>query len=346
VVRVGDVYIKAIGLYLPEVYSAEQAVREGLYSADDHHANELTGLPIAGDMAPFEMAVHAVEQVFERSGQNPATIDLMLYASAFHQGPDGWCAPSYVQRFAVGGSAPAIEIRHGCSGLFSSLHLAVGHLWASAEHSTVLWMGADNSTSPLMDRWSTLSPGMLVGDGASALVLSKEPGFARLLSVDSVAIPELEELHRAGEPLFPPGPVLGRKLDFKARAARWVSSAPEATEMRALLLNGHEKLVERTVQNSGRKISEMAWISHVHTSRSMLEDRLLPMYGLPLSRSSWDLVRDVGHLGVSDQVVAFERLLKAGRLAPGDLYLMAGVGPGINITTAVFEIVDVPHWAR
>jgi 3-oxoacyl-[acyl-carrier-protein] synthase-3 len=343
-VKANDVYINAIGVHLPEVYSAERAVAEGLYDEADYIANELTGVTVADDTPPFEMAVRAARQAFDRGDINPCDVDLILYASSFHQGPDGWCPASYVQRNAVGGDAPAIDIRHGCNGLFSSLHLAVGHLNAAAEHRAVLFAAGDNCNTPLIDRWRTLSPGMLVGDGASAVVVSKTPGFAKLLCVDSVAIPELEDMHRSGEPLFNPVANAGKPVDFKSRAAHFIRNSPVVNEMRNMLQKAQQTLNDRTLAHAGIEMSDIKWLSHSHTSRSMLEERLLPMFGLPLSRTSWDLVRDVGHVGVSDQVVAFERLLNTGRLVPGDHYLMAGLGPGINITTAVIQIVDSPPW--
>jgi 3-oxoacyl-[acyl-carrier-protein] synthase III len=340
-----DVYINAIGVHLPEVYSADRALAEGRYDEADHRANELTGVTVADpETPPFEMAVQAVRQAFERGGTDPSDIDLILYASSFHQGPDGWCPASYVQRYAVGGQAPAVDIRHGCNGMFTSMHLAVGHLAVADQHRAVLFAAGDNCNSPLIDRWRTLSPGMLVGDGASAMVLSKTPGFARLLSVDAVAVPDLEDMHRGNEPLFDPAGQAGKVVDFKSRTASFMRNSPFLREMREMLQKAQAELIERTLANAGIEMSDVKWMSHTHTSRSMLEDIFLPMFGLPLSRTTWELVRDVGHIGVSDQMVAFERLLAAGKVVPGDRYLMTGVGPGVNLTTAVIEILDTPPW--
>src|SRR5690348_14489667 len=97
--RVGDMYISTLGTWLPEVFSSEQAVRDGLYDAADLEETGLTGVRIAGpDIAPADMAVRAVEQATERAGGQLPEIDLLVHASSSWQGPAGWPAPSYIQR--------------------------------------------------------------------------------------------------------------------------------------------------------------------------------------------------------------------------------------------------------
>ena len=67
---------------------------------------------------------------------------------------------------------------------------------------------------------------------------------------------------------------------------------------------------------------------------------------LPLSRSTWDFGRTVGHCGASDQILALERLVRLGELGPGDHLLMLGYGPGVVVSAAVVEILESPVWAR
>jgi 3-oxoacyl-[acyl-carrier-protein] synthase-3 len=342
--EVHDTYISAIGIHLGEFVSAEQAIADGRYDAEHLAANETAGLRVAGDTAPVDMAVRAVNQAFERSGADPSDVDLLLYATTWFQGPDGWCPQYYVQRETIGGTCPALEIRNGCMGMFSGFQMAAGYLRASSTHRAVLIAGAENFASPLLDRWRTASPGMIIGDAACAVLLTKSPGFARLVAVDSVSIPQLEGLHRGAEPLFPGGSTIGRTVDVKARATEFIQTSPYAQEMRELVTKGQAELIDRVLSQAGISVSDISRVAYLNTSRSVIEQRLLAQLQLPLERTAWELGRDVGHAGVSDHIVALERLMAHGKLAPGDRFMMIGIGPGFYLAAAVIQVLDVPSW--
>ncbi|UQU67677.1 ketoacyl-ACP synthase III family protein [Couchioplanes caeruleus] len=337
-----DIYLTSIGAYLPPVFSTERAVAEGLVKPDWVADGQLTGVRVAGDEPAPEMAVRAVRQLFDRGGDDPAAVDLIIYASVWHQGPDGWGPQSYVQR-AIGGDALAVELRHGCTGGFSAMQLASGYLRGNPEHTSALIVGAENFGTAMIDRWSTTGQGMLVGDGASAVLLSKNRGFAKLLWADSIAVPELEEMHRSGEPLFPPGATTGRQLDFSDRNRLFLQSGG-MEKMRPLLAKAHHELYLSWTGATGLSIDDVTYFGYMNTSLDVIEKRLLPLIGLPPERTTWELGRDVGHLGISDQLVALDRLLADGSLKPGDHYLMNGLGPGMTVAGALVEILDVPGW--
>ncbi|MFI8460622.1 ketoacyl-ACP synthase III family protein [Kitasatospora sp. NPDC085464] len=343
--RVGDVFIEGIGIYLPERKNAATAVDEGVYSAEDFAANEIDEVPIAGDMAPVDMAVHAVRHAFDRSGADPADVSFVLYATGFHQGPNGWSPASYIQRNTIGGSAPAVELRGHCTGLFSAVQLAVGQLRAAPENASVLVVGSDNFSGPLVDRWSHLN-GMVLGDAAVAVLLSKRPGFARLRSVGVQAVPQLEELHRSGVPIWPPTDLSAQTMDLRARSVHFVEHSPLAKELKDLLVNGQQELNDRTVADAGLgSMSEISWIGHINASRAVVAERLLPLFGFTEERSTYRLGRDLGHVGTGDQVICFDRLIEQQLIKPGETYLMAGVGPGLQFGTAVLEYLSAPPWS-
>ncbi|WP_327238415.1 hypothetical protein OG349_02690 [Streptomyces sp. NBC_01317] len=109
-------------------------------------------------------------------------------------------------------------MRQGCNGFLAAMELADCYLAAPADRVAALITSADNWGDPLVDRWRA-TPGGLFGDAATSLVLSRRGGFARLVNVRATSLPELEELNRGGEPLFPPGCTTGVKVDLRERAA-------------------------------------------------------------------------------------------------------------------------------
>lgn len=341
--RVNDIHLSGLGTVLPEIVDVAQAVADGRYGADQADRTGLRGAAVAGDRPAPEMALAAARQLVERTGADPARIDLLCYVDAYHSGPDGWFPHSYLQANLVGGDVLAMGIRQGCNGVFGALELAVGQLNAGSPHGAALVVAADNLTSPLVDRWQCLRPEFILGDGASAVLLTREPGFARLRSISSVTVTELEGLHRGDEPLHPPGATLGRPLDFATRFAAFTAKGT-AMDAGLAMVKARGELLERVLAEAGTEIGEITRVLCNHGSREYVEDGLLSVLGLPLERSGWSFGAGVGHLGASDQLMSLDHLLSSGELGPGDLALLVGIGPGVTIAAAVLEILATPAW--
>ncbi|GAB1821469.1 ketoacyl-ACP synthase III family protein [Herbidospora sp. RD11066] len=345
--RYADTYISGVGAFVPRaVVSVEKAVAKGWYPAEEVELHNLAGAVVAGDLPAPEMALHAARSALKRSGQAPGDLDLLLYASTWHQGPDGWPPHSHLQRQLIGGHVLATEIRQGCNGMFLALELAAGHLDAAPGRKAALLVAADNYGTPLMDRWR-MGPGYIGGDAASALVLTKAPGFARLLSVCTTTVTEAEELHRGSEPLFPPGVTVGRKMSFAARNEQFrqqVTSKGEATAALFKIQRALMEVVEQALDESGITAADLTRVAFMNYSEEIVEQRCMAMLDLPMSRSTWDYGRTIGHCGASDQVLSLDHLLMTGDLGPGDHMLMLGTGPGVTVSSAVIKIVDKPQW--
>jgi 3-oxoacyl-[acyl-carrier-protein] synthase III len=341
-----DTYISGVGAFLPRTVSVEKAVAKGWYPAEEVELHHLAGAAVAGDTPAPEMALHAAQSALKRGGRAPTDLDLLLYASTWHQGPDGWPPHSYLQRHLVGGDVLATEIRQGCNGMFIALELAASYL-AAPDRQAALLVAADNYGTPLMDRWR-MGPGYIGGDAASALVLTKEPGFARLMSVCTVTVAEAEELHRGTEPLFPPGVTVGRRMSFGARNDQFRQQVMPRGEGTAALFKIQRALmevVERALAESGIEARDLTRVAFMNYSEEIVEQRCMSMLDLPMSRSTWDHGRTIGHCGASDQVLALDQLLVTGQLGPGDHLLMLGTGPGVTVSSAVIKILDTPPWA-
>ena len=218
-----DLYISGVGTCLPGTVSVEQAVAAGWYPAEQAELHQLGGAAVAGDIPAPELALRAARSAMVRSGRFPAELDLLLYASTWQQGPEGWPPHAYLQRHLVGDQILATQLRQGCNGMFAALELAAGYLRAEPGRRAALLVAADNYGTPLADRWR-MGQSYIAGDAGSALVLETEPGFARLLSVCSASVSAAEEMHRAAEPLFPPGITRGPGAGLR-RAHRAVPPA-------------------------------------------------------------------------------------------------------------------------
>ncbi|MHC3475165.1 ketoacyl-ACP synthase III family protein [Streptomyces sp. 7R007] len=344
--RTPEMFISGIGVHLPDTVSIAQAVADGRYPAKLVDLHGLTGAAVAGDTPAPELALRAATLALTRAAHPPTDLDLLLYSASWHQGPDGWLPQYYLLRHLTGDAPLAVDV-HGCNGMFLALELAASYLTARPDRHTALLVAADNFGTALLDRWQGGGASYVMGDAGSAVVLTTRPGFARLLTVRTVAIPEAEELQRAGEALFPPGATVGRPVDFVARGEAFQKQLAESGDLAALARIGGEvnDLAHLALEECELAIGDVTRIATMNCARPVTE-RLMASFGRSLADSVFDWGRTVGHLGASDQVAALDHLVATGQVGPGDRVLMLGVGPGVTVSCAVVEIVDVPAWAR
>jgi 3-oxoacyl-[acyl-carrier-protein] synthase-3 len=343
-----DMYISGVGAYLPGTVGVDHAVAAGWYPAEEVEIHGLASVAVAGDVPAPEMALRAARSALARSGRSPASLDLLLYTSTWHQGPEGWPPQAYVQRHLVGDRVLSAQLRQGCNGMFMALELAASYLRAAPSRQAALLVAADNYGTPLVDRWRML-PGAVAGDASSAVVLDTEPGFARLASVCSVSVSQAEEMHRCAEPLFPPGITEGRTVDFAAHNDAFRRRAVVEGDGTGVLVTLDEQMagvIDRALAEAGIKVGDVTRVACMNTSQEIAEQICEHRLGIPASRSTWEFGRTVGHCGASDQILALEQLVRSGGLGPGDHLLMFAFGPGVTISAAVVEILESPAWSR
>ncbi|MEU2027268.1 ketoacyl-ACP synthase III family protein [Streptomyces sp. NPDC016469] len=342
--RVEGVYISSVGVFLPRRVSAEDAVADGLYDEEVYKASGLTGTHVSDGIPALDMAVTAARQALERSGLDAEDIESHVHSGVYYQGPDGSYPPAYVLRELGVGQVPSLHIRQGCNGMLAAMEVAVGQMTGAAEVETALLTTAQNFATPLIDRWRGFGDSYILADGAAAAVLSSEDGFAEVRSVNSGTLPELEAWHRGDESLLPPQDGAGERLAVAERAARFnereMSLAETVERIGAFDLD----IVHRSLVDAGLNASDIARVIPINQDGRMIEFSVMAPLGLPMSRSSWDYGRSVGHVGAADLVISLDHLVRTGELAPGDHVLLLSQGPGWISSAGVVTIKEVPAW--
>jgi len=343
--RTPGTYVRSIGVHLPPVTAIGTAITSGRYPADEAERFGLGGAAVAGEVPAPELALRAARHAFERSGGLlPADLDLLLYADVWHQGPAGWQPQYYLQQHLTGGDVLAIELRHGCCGLFSALEVAASYLRADAARHAALLVGADNHGTPLVDRWRMFA-GTVMGDAGCALLVTTDGGIAEVLSVSLTTLCEAEPVNDGGVPMFPPDATVGRPLDFVARNRdfRERLMAQGGTSLLLGVQRTLMELIDQTLAEAGIALPDVARVAFPHGRRDDLENGAVAWLGLTLADTTWEYGASIGHLGVSDQFVALDHLLATGALAAGDHVLLIGLGAGITLAAAVLRILDLPR---
>lgn len=339
--RTPNVWINGLGSFVPETESIESALQRGLCTESEAKEHQMTGAAVAGSVSAPEMAVRAARTAMADAGIETASVRLLLYADTWHQGPEGWFPQYYVQRELGLREANALEVRQGCNGMLNAIDIAAPYVMHGEEDAAALLVASDNFGTPRMDRWR--SGGFVFGDGAGAMVLTRRPGPVRLLSAGVVSVPELEELHREGEPLFPPGATLGGTLDLRSRFERFekrMDGRRDEVFVWLKLQMAMITLVRRIISEAGIDTDGIAKVALISLGPGALEHQWLEMLNLPPEKSTWEFGRSIGHLGASDPVIGLEHLIAEGEVGPGDHVLLGGIGSGVTVSCAVVRIEE------
>jgi clorobiocin biosynthesis protein CloN2 len=336
-------WLVGIGTYVPpvrEISLIETA--SGGAAGGRGGADRVARVAVAGAMSAPDMALHAARRAFASSVARPDDVSLLIYVDVWHQGPDGWGPHSYLQRHLGLDHALAIELRAGCTGVFSALELAISHLQQRSPTDAALIVSSDNFGTKLVDRWCMGPFQGAVGDGAAAILLSRRQGFARVLSIAGTTFSEMEAAHREGEPLFPPAVTEGRDMDLGSRAARFQARAMAQGQWMNLLLGHRDRgigVVEEALADAGADRRDISRVL-IHSMPEPTAATYLESLGYGLDQSSWSFAETLGHVGASDHVLALHHLLAAGELVPADRVLLTGFSPGIAYKAMVLEIAD------
>ncbi|GII82699.1 hypothetical protein Ssi03_06890 [Sphaerisporangium siamense] len=348
--KIEGIFVAGLGACVPEPFSAAEAVRLGMYDAGEYERGGWTGAAVAGDVPAPDLAVRAARQALARSAHDVSEVGLLLHANLFHQGLDGWSPHHYVQRHTIGGRVPAFSVGQTCNGMLGAMELASCHLTAAQGPAAALITGADNFGAPLVDRWryaegATTNRGTILGDAGTAVVLSRRAGFARLRSIASASLPELEELYRGDVPLFPPGSAAGVPMAIGARVAEFAARNPkELEEAKETLRLARVKVAERALADAGVTPGQVTRATHIFSGGEAYVRAILEPLGIDPSRGVLEYGRGLGHLSVNDQVAGLNHLVETGAVGPGDHVLMLANGAGVALSCAVVEILDPVDW--
>jgi 3-oxoacyl-[acyl-carrier-protein] synthase-3 len=342
--RYESLFIAGLGSYLPKAVPVEDAIAQGRYDREDQDSSGLVSIAVAGpDDSQPGMAAAAGRVALERSGYRGADVGLLLHAVTAYNGLDGWNAGCYLQQEILGGSGLSFEIRQLSNGAVASIGLAAAYLAAGQGNGAAMITAADQFAEPAWDRWRT-SWGLVYADGASAAVVSRSGGFARVLSAVTVTEPGLEGLHRGRLPFGPCPDASDYPIDFRARALDF-SQAVDIAVATGRISAGLVTAVTTAAAEAGIAVTAADHYIVPSFGRELLRQQCLDVLGIGIERSTWGWGAAVGHMGAADQFASLTYLSEAGRLNPGDRALIIGIGGGFNWTCVVLDIIDHPAWA-
>lgn len=343
--RWSNLYVCGTGAWLPKPVAVATAVQDGRYPAESAQLSAQTYVTVATDDHAPDMAVRAARQAVERSVRPAGDIAAVFHSVVLHAGLDVWNAASYLQRHVAARNAFVSEIRSGSNGGLVALETAAAYLLAHPHAPAALVTAADRWPEPYFDRWR--SDRIVYADGAAALVLSRQDGFAEILAMATHTDAELEGMHRGAERFgaYGTGTGTGTAINLDDRHRDFLAEVGRDEIWRRLDL-GLRGACEQALTEAELTGADIDHVVLPHFGLWLTRRQILRPLGITdLTRTTWDFSRQVGHLGAGDQLAGLNHLTESGVLRPGTHVLLVGAGAGFTWTGAVLRIRHTPTWS-
>jgi 3-oxoacyl-[acyl-carrier-protein] synthase III len=261
-----------------------------------------------------DLAVAASKPALEAAGLKPNDIDMIILATSTPDHLGGFPSTACVvqKKLGITNGAAAVDVQAVCSGFVYALSIADSFIKSGA-HKNVLVIGTEVFSRIL--NFEDRTTCVLFGDGAGAVVLSasKEPGLlATKLHADG----------SHGNILCVPGNVVHGAIEGSAYL---YMDGPAVFKLAVSVL---DKVANETLEIAGLNSSQIDWLIP-HQANIRIMQGTAKKLGLPLEKMVVT-VHEHGNTSAASIPLALDVAVRDGRVKPGQIVMMEGVGGGFT----------------
>jgi 3-oxoacyl-[acyl-carrier-protein] synthase-3 len=297
---------------------------------------------VPAHQATSDLAVAAVRDALSDAGTSAEQVDYLIGCTLSPDYQVPGIAPLVQRKLDGCRNVPAIDLRAGCAGILYSLQLARTLIESQTAH-TVVCFGAEAQSKGLDLQPRSPELSMLFGDGAGAVVVSREAkptdqARKRLVRIDDILV---ETDGRFAEDLIVRAP-------GTANGARWFDAEQLATGLhygsmqgRSVILQAVRKLADAAIRISERNGIPLDEIDVVIPHQA--NANLLRSLAKKLSISEERIVSNVERFGNTSSASAFLALWQASRerrFHVGSYALILAFGAGFTWGAALCRVCN------
>ncbi|MBW4438382.1 MAG: 3-oxoacyl-ACP synthase [Pleurocapsa minor GSE-CHR-MK-17-07R] len=269
------------------------------------------------------MASVAAQAAIDQAGIDPLDIGLVISHGSEHKDHLVWNAAAKIMQSVGATNAYAFEMYALCAGAPIALNTARALMAADPRLRYVL-LAAGSRENDLINFTNERSRFMFnFGSGGGALLLERDARRNQILGASAITDGTLSETVVLTQDAVAAGdaPVVGEvsgRLDV-------TDGAYMADRLGQVSLPNFVRVVQEAVQQSGAALSDVRFLGLTHMKKSFFYE-ILAALGLTPEQSVY--LDHYGHVQSVDQVLALQLGLEQGKIAPGDLVVLAGAGTG------------------
>ncbi|MER7674462.1 3-oxoacyl-[acyl-carrier-protein] synthase III C-terminal domain-containing protein [Kitasatospora sp. NPDC096128] len=301
--------------------TAEQLARES--GCDPEKVNEILPAGRLSALGPGEsswsLGRDAAAKVLDRNGVSPDDIGLVIYAGSSEWGTPFWSPAAKIAQELGILRAHCYEVSNFCNAAPTAIRIADEQVKSGACRYALVVVA--DRLSELVDRPGGLVELFNFADGAAAVLVSAENPRYEVLASANRTDPAYVDLYY--------GEVRENQVKvFRREGGEGLGEA---------FIANFTALTGQVLTAVGRGLEDVAYLLVTHGNRNT-QEKLLDTLGLPYERSVFNYEAE-GHLGGADPLLALEDLERAGRLASGDLVLLATAGSGFTWGVTALQVV-------
>lgn len=293
-----------------------------MVETSDDWITSRTGIKQRRKAAPGEytsqFAVLAARQAIERAGIDPLEIDLLLCATVTPDQilPSTGCI---IQAELGANKAAAMDIVAACSGFLYGLTLAESMI-RTGQIRYALVIGAEILTQYVdyTDRGTCV----LFGDGAGAAVVGPVEGDQGILAA------RIRSDGRYLEQLFSPGGGTRKPASAETLAAGEHFFKMKGNELFKVAVRSMSEISNEVLQEAGLKAEDVK-IFIPHQANQRITDAVANKLNVEEARV-YSNISMHGNTSSASIPIALDECVESGRIAKGDLVLMASFGGGVT----------------
>jgi len=277
------------------------------------------------EMASSDLATEAARNACRNAGVDPSTVDCIIVGTVTGDCPFPATATFVQKKLGARNAGCAFDLSAACAGFLYGMSIADGFI-RLGQYRHVLVIGVE-VLSRIVD-WTDRSTCVLFGDGAGAVLMTADLGGVRgVLSTHLFADGQQSEI------LWQP-----------AGGSREPITAENLTRF-YVKMNGRE-VYKHAVRNmtasaqialEANKLTpaDITWVVGHQANLRILEG-VSERVGIPMERFFLNVDR-YGNTSSGSIPLALEDAQRDGRLAPGKLVLMTGMGAGLTWGSSLIE---------
>jgi 3-oxoacyl-[acyl-carrier-protein] synthase-3 len=275
--------------------------------------------------ATADLAVRAATAALHDAGVKPQTLDAILVSTT---SPDTMMPSSacHLQRLLGAKQAFAFDLAASCSGFLYALSVG-DQLIQAGKARRVLVVAAEVKSRFL--NFNEAETAILFGDGAGAVVLAPSADRHGLLSIT---------LHADGS--------YADLIQIRAGGSRLPASEKTVAEgLHAITMKGPrlfrvavrhlETAVTDTLKAHRLTVPEIRWF-FFHQANGRLLEKVTKRLGIPSGQTA-TVIERFGNTSSSSLPLTLDTAVRADKVRPGDLILLATIGGGLTWGTALLR---------
>ncbi len=307
--------IVGTGSYLPPKIITNIELEKTLNTTNDWIISR-TGIKerrVVDNQSTCDLALEASRKALEMAEIKASEIDLVILATTT---PDKiFPATATMLQDRIGASCPAFDLQAVCAGFVFALTTAQQYI-ENRVYKNILVVGSE-TMSKIVD-WNDRSTAILFGDGAGAVVVSKDNTtgikYAKLCSDGSY----LSSLHVNNNGINETGTI-----------------EMMGNEVYRIAVNRLSELAEETLKDCNITSDDLAWMVP-HQANIRIISAVAKRINLPMSKVILTIEKH-GNTSAASIPLALDVGIRDGRIKKGDSLLFEGIGGGFSWGSLLVE---------